>query len=180
MRPLPTFSLILVIAVVLTACGGASPAASTAGESQGGAASQDSQPSQGGGGGGGANGSITYRISGDYEASGELPFLPVGLSLFDTVNSGWVAYFVADNGNASILLNLQTSVADGQIFLFSASTVQVTGTADPGSGTGCTFNVTRNDATGLAGSLDCSSAFVSDGSGAPKHATVHAEWDAHP
>ncbi|MEX1155542.1 MAG: hypothetical protein WED12_00130 [Chloroflexota bacterium] len=187
MRHLRPFLALLAVAALIAACG--TPGSGAPDESNGGGGEATATPDGGGGGeatatpgggggGGGANGSITYQITGDVEASGELPFLTVGLSVWDPTTSGWIAWFVTEDGNNSIILNLQPS---GQIFTYASETFTVIGTSEPGSGTDCTFDVTRNDqGSGLAGSLDCSSALVSDATGAFRSATVHAEWDAHP
>src|SRR4029077_2693707 len=86
MRHLRLTTALLAMTAIAVACsspgqssnGGASQAAS----SQGAGASEAAASSGGGGGGGGggANGSVTYEIKGEYEASGELPFLAGGLS----------------------------------------------------------------------------------------------------
>ena len=116
------------------------------------------------------------EITGDAQASGELPFFPLSLSLFDPSVNGWIAYFLTQDGVSSVVLNL---AAEGQIFLYSNGSLTVTGVSDPSSGTGCTFTITKNDAGGTAGSVICTSALVADRSGGLKHASVSAHWDAH-
>lgn len=94
MRHPRPFLALLAVAALTVACsstGGESP-----GESNGGGGGGEATATpDGGGGGGGANGSITYQIAGDYEASGELPFLAQGMSTWDETQGGWVANFVA-------------------------------------------------------------------------------------
>ena len=182
MRHPRTIVSLVVIAALATACSSA-PGGGSSEPSSGAEASASAAPSAGpslgggGGGGGGANGSITYQITGDAQATGELPFFPLSLSIFDPSANGWVAYFLTQDGANSVVLNL---APDGQIFLYTDGTLTVTGVSDPSSETGCTFNVTKNDAGGTAGRLTCTSALVVDGSGALKHAAVTAHWDAHP
>ena len=184
MRPLQTFSMLLVIAAITAACAGASPGASTDGQSQGsepsqGAGqSQGSEPSQGGGGGGGGpNGSITYRITGEYEASGELPFLAQGISLWIESEGGWVANFANLSGEgAYILINTQTRA---QILTYGDGAVSVAAASD--AGYDCTFDMPKNDSSGLRGSLECNDIPASDvNTGAQMTVDLVAEWDAHP
>jgi hypothetical protein len=48
-------------------------------------------------------------------------------------------------------------------------------------GNDCTFNLTKNDSTGLTGDLHCDTAVAADvNSGARKTVQVTAQWDAHP
>ena len=193
MRHLRPISALTAIAAILVAC--SSPAASSGGQnsqgagasqaasqgagasqgaSQGAGASQPAASSGGGGGGGGANGSVTYQITGDYTASGELPFLSTtGLSVFD--GTGWAASFAELTG-ANIVIQLNTHPTSG-IFSFGDGTVAVVAV----EGNGCTFNFTKNDSTGLAGSVEChGTQLVTDTSGALGKVDVSAHWDAHP
>ena len=186
MRHLRSFAALLAIAAITVACGSSS---SSGGQSQGSEPSTGSQPSQaaassgGGGGGGGGKGSITYEISGDYQASGEEPFLAGGTSLWIESAGGWVANFADPQGNGSVVILLNTQTADGtpgEIFTFGDGTIiLVAGGGD--SGMGCTFNHEKNDSSGLKGDVTCTSAIaVNNTTGAQLHVQVHAEWDAHP
>jgi hypothetical protein len=186
MRHLRSFAALLAIAAITVACGSSS---SSGGQSQGSEPSTGSQPSQaaassgGGGGGGGANGSITYEISGDYQASGEEPFLAGGTSLWIESAGGWVANFADPQGNGSVVILLNTQTAEGtpgEIFTFGDGTIiLVAGGGD--SGMGCTFNHEKNDSSGLKGDVTCTSAIAANSTtGAQLHVQVHAEWDAHP
>ena len=177
MRSISSFFVLLAVALVGAACGGTGSATQVPGVTQGPTPNQPVTGTQAPGGGG-PNGSITYTMSGDMTASGELPFVPV-LSLFDPTTNGWTATFALDSGFTAITLNTQ---AAGQIFNFSSPDGSVVGTSDPGSGTGCTFTLTKNDAAGVAGTMVCTSAQVVAGPGAgpQKHAVVNAQWNAHP
>ncbi len=185
MRHLRQFTALLAIAAITVACG-TSPGASSGGESsQGSEPSSGSQPSQaaastgGGGGGGGANGSITYEITGDYEASGELPFLAGGISTWIESEGGWLANFAeASGGTAAILLNTATS---GQILTYGDGTVIIAATSAATSGFDCTFSITKNDSSGLTGSMECNDILAANAtSGAQLTVDISAEWDAHP
>ena len=177
MRHLRSFAALLTIAAITAAC----TPGSTGGESQGGEASQGggaSQPAPStgdGGGGGGANGSITYEITGGYEASGELPFQPL-VSRFDAGLGGWTATFVESGGGK--LVTLQTG-SETEAFSFADSMAVVVGASAAGSGQGCTFTITKNDASGLAGHVECTDADVAQESGTSK-ADLTADWEAHP
>lgn len=181
LRPILAF---LVISAILVACsspgGGSSGPSSEAssGASQPGAsqpgASQVTASSDGGGGGGGGglNGSITYQIRGDYTASGELPFIPTGVSNFGS--GGWAAWF-GEQGESTVI-QLNTS-PDASIANFGNAEVAIVGTKD----TGCTFNFTKNDASGLAGSVECHGIqAVKSQASSLIHVDFTATWDAHP
>jgi hypothetical protein len=189
MRHLRLTTALLAMTAIAVACSsagnGSNGEASQAASSQGAGASQPaaSTGGGGGGGGGGANGSITYEITGEFEASGELPFLAGGLSQWVESAGGWVANFSDPSGNGEKLILLNTQAGEGtpgQIFVYGDGKVLLTA-ASGETGLGCTFNMTKNDATGLAGDLECSSAIVVDNnSGAQKKVHVTAHWDAHP
>ena len=185
MRHLPLSTALLAMTAIAVACsspgsssnGGASQAAS----SEGAGASQPAASSGGGGGGGGANGSVTYEISGDYKASGELPFLAGGLSLWVESAGGWVANFSnPSGGDTVVLINTQAaSGTPGQIFEFGNGEILVTATSAEGSA--CTFTLTKNDSSGLTGDVKCTDTLAIDNStGAQKHVQLTAHWDAHP
>lgn len=186
MRHLRPFLALLVISAITVACsspGGGSTAESDGGGGgeatatpDGGGGEATATPDGGGGGGGGANGSITYEISGDYDASGELPFVPLGLSLFDSSTGGWVGYFAEDSANSIIQINTQ---AAGQIINFGDGTAVVIGVSDADSGSGCAFTMTKNDASGLAGHVECTSAQLLAGDGTMGQVNFNAQWDAH-
>jgi hypothetical protein len=185
MRHLRRCLALLAVAVITAACS-ASPGSSSGGDGQPSTGSQPSQAaasSGGGGGGGGANGSVTYEITGDYEASGELPFLAGGISQWVESAGGWVANFGNQSGEGAVIL-INTQAAEGttgQIFTYGDTSVVLTAISTPDSGFDCTFNLTKNDSSGLAGDLDCNSVIAADATtGAQKHVKVTAHWDAHP
>ncbi len=172
LRPILAF---LAISAITVAC--SSPGSSSAPSSEASSAAA-SQPAAsiggGGGGGGGANGSITYQISGGYTASGELPFVALGVSVFDTGQGGWVAYFGGSTGGGAVI---QLNTSPNSIANFGDGTVAIIGT----EATGCTFTFDKNDAGGLKGKVQChgTQGFkVSDTS--PVTVDFTASWDAHP
>lgn len=148
MRHLRPITAILAIAAVTVACGG--PAGASAGEeaSQGAGASQPVASSGGGGGGGGANGSVTYQVSGGYSRSGELPWVPLASTFTDGI---WYLAF-ADTSSGENQDTLVISGAGGtKVVVFGNNEFGITGGVEPA----CTFNFTRQDASGAAGSFDC-------------------------
>ena len=179
MRHPRPFLALLAVAALTVACsstGGESP-----GESNGGGGGEATATPDGGGGGGGANGSITYQIAGDYEASGELPFLAQGMSTWDETQGGWVANFVAPSGEGAYILLNTATLGTGQILSFGDGTAIVVATSDPGSGYDCTFTMTKNDTSGLAGHMECSNTIASNVStGGLLNVSISADWDAHP
>ena len=185
MRHLRSFAAVLTIAAITAAC----TPGSSGNESQGGGEGSQGQPAAstggggGGGGGGGANGSVTYEITGGFEASGELPFLAGGVSIWIESVGGWVANFGNTSGEGAIVqLNTQDAEGTpGQIFNYGDGTVLVSAVSGDDTGMGCTFNLDQNDATGLKGSVDCTNAnVINNTTGAIAKANLHAEWDAHP
>ncbi len=178
MRHLRPYLALLTIAALAVAC---SPGSSSGGESQGTEPSTGSQPSQaaassgGGGGGGGisgANGSLSYEISGDVTQSGDLNFVYVngGISLF--ADGGWVAYFYSEDEQTVVQINSnpQTSIVN-----FGDGAVLVIGTSE----TGCSFDWSQNDASGLKGDIDCNDTLATSTSGTQMHVDFHATVDAH-
>ena len=190
MRHLRPYLALLAIAAITVACSGSPGSSSDGGSSDGSQPSTGSQPSQaaassgggGGGGGTGANGSVTYEITGDYQASGELPFLAGGISLWVESAGGWVANFGNQSGEGAVIL-INTQAAEGttgQIFTYGDGSVILSAISTPDSGFGCTFTLTKNDSSGLIGDVHCNSALAVDATtGAQKHVQVTAHWDAH-
>ena len=189
MRHLRQFAALLAIAAITVACG-TSPGASSGGESsQGSEPSTGSQPSQaaassggGGGGGGGANGSITYEITGDYEASGELPFLAAGGSTWIESANGWAANFANPSGGGAVItLNTQEGQTIGQGLSYGDGSITVIAASDSQGGTDCTFTLEKNDPNGLKGHVECTKALaVDNATGSQKNVQFTAQWDAHP
>jgi hypothetical protein len=91
-----------------------------------------------------ANGSITFAISGDYETSGEFPFVSAA-SVFSDGN--WRAMFAEDGGDAVIELQL---IPAGLIVSYTNSQAMVTGYEGE-----CTSSITQNDSSGFVGSFEC-------------------------
>ena len=80
-----------------------------------------------------------------------------------------------------IQINTQTAEGTtGQIWNFGDGTALVVATSDLGTGGGCEFNLTKNDPTGTAGSIDCDAIYTLV-TGAGGNGTVHvtAEWEGH-
>jgi len=180
MRHLRPVAALLAVTALTVACSGppgSSPGGASsqaAGASHGAAASQPAASTGGGGGGGsGANGSVKYEITGDVTKSGELAFAYIngGVSLF--TNGGWVAYFYSQDQNTVVQINSNPA---SNIFNFGDGEILIVGTAE----TGCTFNYSKNDASGLKGTVDCQNVLTMNStSGAQLHSNIHATVDAH-
>lgn len=180
LRPLPA---LIAVALIGAAC--SSPGASSGGQSQaaqqsqGGSASQGAGASQpaastgggGGGGGGGINGSVHYEITGDATKSGDLNFfVNSGVSHF--ADGGWVAYFY--NANSSVVLQVSSSPSALSAGYGDGEVTIVAGKSD-----GCTFDWSKNDASGLKGTIDCPDPTAVNASGAQVHVHFKATVDAH-
>jgi hypothetical protein len=179
MRHLRPFAALLTVAALAIACSGPPGSSSGAGSTNGGTASQAggaSQPaaSSGGGGGGGtgANGSASYEVTGDVTKSGDLDFTYIAGGVSQFVDGGWVAYFYSADTKTVITLN---SNPQSNIVLFTDSEIVVTGTTE----TGCTFDYSQNDASGLKGTIDCSNTIATNVAGAQIHVDMHVTVDAH-
>jgi hypothetical protein len=194
MRTVRSFAIWLAVAAITGACANASPGAGSqppAG-SESGVASQAPGVSQQPGAsepaasaGSGANGSIKYQITGEYTGSGELPFLPTygDYSSYFTPGegAGWNAMFQdpANPDDHQISLNTKTTLGEELFYRDQPIVVALSGaTSSPDE---CTFTSTKNDETGLIGSVVCTSAELFQADGMPTlNVTFAAQWDAHP
>jgi hypothetical protein len=122
--------------------------------------------SQAGGGTSGA-GSITYEISGGFEAAGEEPFNPT-MSFFD--QGVWTMTF---GGGATLLvLGLDPS---------TPSISWTSGTASAGAdSSNCEFDITRQDADGASGSFSCSDVALVNEGALTEAASFTGTFDANP
>ncbi|MGH8957644.1 MAG: hypothetical protein ACRDVK_03115 [Acidimicrobiia bacterium] len=122
--------------------------------------------SQGGGGTSG-DGSITYEISGGFEAGGEEPFNPT-MSFFD--NGVWTMTF--GGGSTLLVLGLDPS---------TPSISWTSGTASAGAdSSNCEFDITRQDADGASGSFSCSNVAVVNEGALTEAASFTGTFDANP
>lgn len=180
MHHLRPFAALLTVAALAIACSGPPGSSSGAGSSDGGTASQGggaSQPaaSSGGGGGGGGGtgtGSASYEITGDASKSGELAFAYIAGGVSQFVEGGWVAYFYSEDTKTVVTVN---SNPQSSIVLFGDEEIVVTGTTE----TGCTFDFSQNDASGLKGTIDCTNTIATTVTGTQIHVDLHVTVDAH-
>jgi hypothetical protein len=194
MRRVRSFAVWLLVAAITGACAGASPGAGSQppASSEGPGASQPpgvSQPPDATGppasAGTGANGSIKYQITGDYTGSGELPFTAGDASYFtpgDTPaeDGGWYALFT-DPGAADHRITLNTDTTYGEELFYDEDPITVSLSGGDSSLDACTFSSTKNDASGLTGSVVCTSAELFQADGEPVlNVTFRAQWDVHP
>ena len=153
MRFLRMLVALTLFSATLLACGGDS--AQTSEEGQTSDVTADTQTTVAesagtqsqSGGTGGAN-SITYEISGGFEASGEEPFSPA-MSFFD--NGVWTMTF-GGGPTGLLVLGLDPS---------TPSISWAGGAASAGAdSSNCEFDITRQDASGASGSFSCSNVAV--------------------
>jgi hypothetical protein len=157
----PRFSLILIAALglILAACaapsGGGPDASGGGGEPSTAAESNAPAESQGGGGGGGGgigsgSGSVQFEMSGGHSVSDELPFA----GNFAYFQQAGVSFLVftddtdADEANGVIITLGLDGNDENNVFQYITDEVLIPA-AD------CTWNISRHDASGAAGSFDC-------------------------
>jgi hypothetical protein len=168
MRYLRQFAALLAIAAITVACG-TSPGASSGGESsQGSEPSTGSQPSQAAasGGGGGANGSITYEITGDFTADGELGFVPAA----SQVSQDSYSLSFTDDENSSTILVISI-IGEARALSYGDE-----GRTIPGAQ--CDWNLTRQDADGVAGTFNCDNAVLFSADGASGQVDISGSFEA--
>lgn len=177
MRHLRPYFALLAIAAITAACSGA-PGSSSGGESsQGGEASQGggaSQPaaSSGGGGGGGGNGGIfgdgsaEYQITGDFTADGELGFVPAA----SQVSQDSYSLSFTDDENSSTILVISI-IGDARALSYGDA-----GHTIPGAQ--CDWNLSRQDADGVAGTFNCDNAVLFSADGASGQVDISGSFEA--
>ena len=160
MRRPPMFLIVAaILGLVLAACSG-SPSGSEPGPSDGGGepstAAESDAPAEsqdGGGGRGGigtGSGSVQFEMSGGHSVSDELPFA----GNFAYFQQAGVSFLVftddtdADEANGVIITLGQDGSDENNVFQYITDEVLIPA-AD------CTWNITRHDATGAAGSFEC-------------------------
>jgi len=112
-------------------------------------------------------GSITYEISGGFEASGEEPFTPT-MSFFD--NGVWTMTFGGET--ALLVLGLDPS---------TPSINWTSGTASAaGDSSNCDFDITRQDASGASGSFACSNVALVSAGALTEAASFTGTFDVNP
>jgi hypothetical protein len=104
-------------------------------------------------------GSVTYKITGNVEASGELPFQPAA-SVFS--GGAWQLTFASESGEAIMAVNLAQETMS---ILFGDGKITVVGAAS-GSAKACDIKVDKQDAGGAKGSFDCKNAAGTNKNGA--------------
>jgi hypothetical protein len=177
MRTVRALIALSAMSILAVSCGssdgdttGGSTTTAQQGASGGGGATT---PAEGGGGGsaGEASNSVTYVITGDYETSGELPFIPEA-SAFS--NGGWSASF-SDTSNEKIVV--MNTIPGSVIANYGDAQVAVPASeADS-----CTFDFTQNDSSGLSGSFECTGVETANSqTGAPITVDFSGQFDAHP
>jgi hypothetical protein len=161
MRRPPLFLIVAaILGLVLAACSG-SPSGSEPGPSDGGGepstAAESDAPAEsqdGGGGGGGGigtgSGSVQFEMSGGHSVSDELPFAG-NFAYFQQAGVSLLVFTDdtdADEANGVIITLGLDGSDENNVFQYITDEVLIPA-AD------CTWNITRHDATGAAGSFEC-------------------------
>ena len=173
MRTMRILIAVAALSLIAVACGDDDGATTTQPDGTNGTVATTTATTAGSSGsGGGENGSVTFQISGDYETSGEFPFIPLA-SAFS--NGGWSATFAADGSDAIFVMNtipgsLTVSYGDTEVVITAIEAA------------GCTFDLAQNDSSGLVGSFACSGAAIGFRSQTGAMITVNfsGEFAAHP
>jgi hypothetical protein len=154
-RPPLLLVLTFIIGLILAACASpaGSPGASSGGEPSP-AASEAPAGSPGGGGGGGGGigtgtGTVNFEITGGFQDSGELPFVG-NFAYFDQAGVTFLV-FTDDTGASEANGIVITLSDDGNVLAYITDEIIVP-TAE------CDWNVSRDDATGAAGTFVCNDA----------------------
>jgi hypothetical protein len=168
--PVAYLALILLLAACQSSAS-QSPAGANGGESSAAAEPGASQPAGNGGSSGGEDGSAQYEISGDYTDSGELRFIPEA-SYFDQNGSTYLSF---TNEGESTVLFIAFGENQGNAVSFGNEEASVVQGADA-----CTINLTQDDATGAAGTFDCTNAsIILAGSEQLGTGTISGSFEAH-
>jgi hypothetical protein len=173
MRTMRILIAVAALSLIAAACGDDDASTTTAPDDTNGSVGTTTATTAGStGSGGGENGSVSFQISGDYETSGEFPFIPLA-SAFS--NGGWSATFGVDGSDAILVMNtipgsLTVSYGDTEVVITAIEAA------------GCNFDLDQNDANGLVGSFACSSAAIGfrSQSGAMITVNFSGEFAAHP
>jgi hypothetical protein len=176
-----SIAAISLLGLIVTACGGG-PAAATQGPGGGatqapgdggGTATQApvaTQGGPGGGGGGGQYGSVKFQLSGAFDKSGELDFVPAG-SMFGGA-AGTVLNFTDAGDNAQVVSILVD--ASGKVVVSYAGTDGSMPAAE------CTTTDWKLEAQSGSGKFDCTAAVSMTASGATAQGgKITGEFTAH-
>lgn len=141
--------VLLLLALIVGACGGGGDNADESGgsgdgNSASGSGSDDSSNSESSGGG--DNGSITYEFSGNWEGSGEFAFIPEASAFID---GHWSLSFAPNRDGSGDSIITILLVPETQYFTFGDPEFTVGG--GPGQ---CEFDA-EESASGASGSVEC-------------------------
>ncbi len=122
---------------------------------------------------------ITYEITGEYEASGEAAFDEEGSNYteegyLDIFREGWTAYFENEAANHTIRL---VTRPDDQVVEFFGGDVVVRADGRAGSDDECNFTITKNDASGPVGSAVCERAVLHPNGST--YVNLSIEWEVN-
>lgn len=162
MRPhrLRLLIVLLLLALVLAACGGGSSDAdeeggsgsnTTASGSDDGSGSDDASSSSSDSGtdssGGGDNGSISFEISGNWEADGEFVFIPEASAF---TNDYWSLSFAPNrDGSGDAIISILL-IPESQYITYGDPEFTVGGGGDQ-----CQFDISDQTVDGASGTIEC-------------------------
>ncbi len=127
----------------------------------------------------GGTSTISYQITGEYEASGEAAFDEEGSNYteegyLDIFREGWTAYFENEAANHTIRL---VTRPDDHVVEFFGGDVVVRADGRSGSDDECTFTITKNDASGPVGSAVCERAVLHPNGST--YVNLSIEWEVN-
>lgn len=181
MRLLRPMMVVVLVSLILAACGGGSDQGGDKGSDQnettaaGGASDQTTTAGEGSEGEAGssprgsAKNSINYSISGGYDAGGEASFVP-SMSYFDS--GFWTMAFGDPDDGISLLLYLDPATPSVNFTDGKATAA--------GDISQCSFDVTRQDASGASGSFACSDVPVVDSGALTQANNFSGTFDGSP
>jgi hypothetical protein len=175
-RPPGLLILTFIIGLILAACGSpaGSPGASSGGEPSTAAseAPAGSDGSSGGGGGtGGGSGSAQFEITGGYQASGDYPFVG-GLGYWQQAGVSFMVFTPDEEASEATGLIITLS-DDGSVLQYVAEDITIPAAT-------CEWNITKNDASGAAGSFTCNDQAGFGTSGALTDLDISGSFEATP
>ena len=184
MQVVKQLGAVVVLGIVVAACGGGNaptkaPDATQAGGNggNGGATQQPAATEDNGGNGGNTigfeNGKVTFTVDGPVKANGELGFIPQA-SMFGLAQGSAFSFGDSASGGATATLVSIVIGADGSVL------VSYVGPAGQVPAATCTTSDWKVEATSASGKFDCKSEISLTSSGAAVGgSTIKGEFNAH-
>lgn len=176
-RPSLLLILTAITGLILAACGSPSGSPGASGGNEPSSAAVSEAPAQsdagggGGGGTGGGSGSAQFEITGGYQASGDYPFIG-GLGYWQQAGVSFMV-FTEDEGASEATGLIITLSDDGSVLQYVAADITIPAAT-------CDWNITKNDASGVAGSFTCNDQAGFGASGALTDLDISGSFEATP